>query len=182
MTKTKKKYLIISLLTVIFAAVICAFTIQTPQAVHAADSADSIFGSVVPYYNFTIREDMSTYDLSFGCDLSNLSELNQSLINTVIDQIKEKDLQLKTKDDPMKAKDEQIKNLQKLLENSQVLLKQEQDKEMKKLSMETHFEEVDKKLLELKEKLAERRKIDIEIKEKDKEKFWSKVLKKSLSK
>lgn len=38
MTKTKKKYLIISLLTVIFAAVICAFTIQPPQAVHAADS------------------------------------------------------------------------------------------------------------------------------------------------
>lgn len=37
MTKTKKKYLIISLLTVIFAAVICAFTIQPPQDVHAAD-------------------------------------------------------------------------------------------------------------------------------------------------
>ena len=110
-------------------------------------------------------------------DLSNLSELNQSLINTVIDQIKEKDLQLKTKDDQMKAKDEQIKNLQKLIENSQVLLKQEQDKEIKKLSMETHFEEVDKKLLELKEKLEERRKIDIEIKEKDKEKFWNRIFK-----
>ena len=110
-------------------------------------------------------------------DLSNLSELNQSLINTVIDQIKEKDLQLKTKDDQMKAKDEQIKNLQKLIENSQVLLKQEQDKEMKKLAMETHFEEVDKKLLELKEKLEERRKIDIEIKEKDKERFWSRIFK-----
>ena len=39
MTKTKKKYLIISLLTVIFAAVICAFTIQPPQAVHAATSS-----------------------------------------------------------------------------------------------------------------------------------------------
>ena len=77
----------------------------------------------------------------------------------------------------MKAKDEQIKNLQKLIENSQVLLKQEQDKEIKKLSMETHFEEVDKKLLELKEKLEERRKIDIEIKEKDKEKFWSRIFK-----
>ena len=79
MTKTKKKYLIISLLTVIFAAVICAFTIQPPQAVHAADSSDSIFGSVVPYYNFTIREDMSTYDLSFGCDLNNLSDPNNTI-------------------------------------------------------------------------------------------------------
>ena len=48
-------------------------------------------------------------------DLSNLSELNQSLINTVIDQIKEKDLQLKTKDDQIKAKDEQINSLQIIL-------------------------------------------------------------------
>lgn len=45
MIKTKKKYLIISLLTVIFMAVICAFTIQTPQAVHAADSSDVTFTS-----------------------------------------------------------------------------------------------------------------------------------------
>ena len=45
MIKTKKKYLIISLLTVIFTAVICAFTIQTPQAVHAADSVNSTFKS-----------------------------------------------------------------------------------------------------------------------------------------
>ena len=110
-------------------------------------------------------------------DLSNLSELNQNLINTVIEQIKEKDAQLRIKDDQMKAKDEQIQNLQKLIENSQVLLKQEQDKEIKKLSMETHFEEVDKKLLELKEKLEERRKIDIEIKEKEKEKFWNRIFK-----
>jgi hypothetical protein len=40
-----------------------------------------------------------------------------------------------------------------LIENNQVLLKQQQDKEINQLKLEEHFEEVDEKLMELKEKL-----------------------------
>lgn len=58
MIKTKKKYLIISLLTVIFAAVICAFTIQTPQAVHAADSTHPFnYCAPVVTYNTAVETD-----------------------------------------------------------------------------------------------------------------------------
>jgi hypothetical protein len=48
-------------------------------------------------------------------------------------------------------------------------LKQEQDKQIKQLQLEEHFQEVDEKLLDLREKL--------EHKEKDKKGFFKKFLK-----
>ncbi len=58
MIKTKKKYLIISLLTVIFAAVICAFTIQPSQAVHAADSTHAFnYCAPVVTYDTVVETD-----------------------------------------------------------------------------------------------------------------------------
>ena len=78
MIKTKKKYLIISLLTVIFTAVICAFTIQSPQAVYAATSSlfsgtprPNIYanpGAVSIYYptNFYLLDDATQEKIKSG--------------------------------------------------------------------------------------------------------------------
>ncbi|WP_338631869.1 hypothetical protein [Clostridium baratii] len=73
-------------------------------------------------------------------------ESNKELINMLKDQLKEKDIQLK-------EKDKQLNELINLNKNNQVLLKQQQDKELQQLQLVEHFEEVDKKLLELKGRL-----------------------------
>lgn len=78
-------------------------------------------------------------------DLLNLnSKLNIDLVNSLVDQLKEKD--------------KQISELHKLIENNQILLKQQQDKEIKQLNLEEHFQEVDQKLGDLREKMEQKKK------------------------
>ena len=102
---------------------------------------------------------------------TDINEINQELINAMLGQLNEKDIQIKEKDN-------QIKTLQKLIENSQMLLKQEQEKDLEKISMESHFEEFDKKLTDIKEKLDQRRKLEIELKEsREKKKLWNRIFK-----
>lgn len=64
----------------------------------------------------------------------------------------------------IQQKDKQINNMQKTIdelirlnENNQVLIKQQQDKEMKQLQLEEHFKEVDEKLIDLREKMENRK-------------------------
>lgn len=54
-------------------------------------------------------------------------------------------------------KDKQISELHKLIENSQILLKEEQKKSEQQLYLAEHFEEVDNKLQDLKEKMEQKR-------------------------
>ena len=72
-------------------------------------------------------------------DEDGLFNFNQELIRNLIEQLKEKDKQI-----------EKLINLNK---NNQVLLKQQQDKEVNQKLLEDHFQEVDKKLMDLKEKM-----------------------------
>ena len=76
-------------------------------------------------------------------DEEGLFNLNKELIENLLDQLKEKD--------------KQIAELHKLIENSQILLKEEQKKTDKQLYLEEHFEEVDSKLQDLKDKMEQRR-------------------------
>ena len=69
--------------------------------------------------------------------------MNQELIENLLDQLKEKD--------------KQIAELHKLIENSQVLLKEEQKKSEQQLYLAEHFEEVDNKLQDLREKMEQRK-------------------------
>ena len=75
--------------------------------------------------------------------------VNKGLINLLTDQLKEKDKQLE-------EKDRQIAELHRLIENSQVLLKEEQKKGEQQLYLAEHFEEVDQKLQDLREKMIEK--------------------------
>ena len=76
--------------------------------------------------------------------------INKELINLLTEQLKEKDTQLK-------EKDKQIAELHKLIENSQILLKEEQKKSDKQLYLEEHFQEVDDRLQDLREKMEQRK-------------------------
>ena len=76
-------------------------------------------------------------------DEEGLLNLNKELIENLLNQLKEKD--------------KQIAELHKLIENSQILLKEEQKKSDKQLYLEEHFEEVDNKLQDLREKMEQRK-------------------------
>lgn len=93
------------------------------------------------------KEFRETSDNEVASDY-NTEELmvNNELVTVLVEQLREKDSQIN-------AKDIQISELHKLIENNQILLKQQQDKELKQLQLEHHFQEVDQRLLELRTKM-----------------------------
>ena len=76
-------------------------------------------------------------------DEDGLLNLNKELIDNLLEQLKEKD--------------KQISELHRLIENNQILLKEEQKKSEQQLYLAEHFEEVDNKLQDLKEKMEKKR-------------------------
>lgn len=76
-------------------------------------------------------------------DEEGLFKFNKELIENLLNQLKEKD--------------KQIAELHKLIENSQILLKEEQKKSEQQLYLAEHFEEVDNKLQDLREKMDQKR-------------------------
>lgn len=90
--------------------------------------------------NEDIKNDASA---EASIDEEGLFNLNQELIQNLLNQLKEKD--------------RQISELHKLIENSQILLKEEQKKTEQQLYLAEHFEEVDNKLQDLKEKMEQRK-------------------------
>lgn len=88
-------------------------------------------------------------DLYEECAISDGYEdltINKQLINGLLKQLDEKDKQIQDLH-------KQIEELINLNKNNQVLLKQQQDKEINQKLLEDHFQEVDKKLIDLKEKM-----------------------------
>ena len=79
-----------------------------------------------------------------------LKELNKDYLNS----LKSENELLKKQ---LEEKDKQIAELHKLIENSQILLKEEQKKREQQLYLAEHFEEVDNKLQDLREKMEQKR-------------------------
>ena len=92
-----------------------------------------------------VENDKNKNDVNaeIATDRDDLFNFNKELIEGLLEQLKEKD--------------KQIAELHKLIENNQVLLKEEQKKVDKQLYLEEHFQEVDSKLQDLKEKMEEKR-------------------------
>ena len=63
---------------------------------------------------------------------------NDNIVGILLKQIKEKDIQ--------------INKLHDLIENNQVLIKNSQEREKEQVSLEDHFKDIDKKLLEIRDK------------------------------
>lgn len=89
------------------------------------------------------KENENDVNAEISIDEEGLFNLNKELIENLLNQLKEKD--------------KQIAELHKLIENSQILLKEEQKKSDQQLYLSEHFEEVDNKLQDLREKMEERR-------------------------
>lgn len=105
--------------------------------------------------NNNLKEEQDEIDISIDNKESEdfkleLKGLNKDYLNT----LKSENEVLRKQ---LNEKDKQIAELHKLIENSQVLLKEEQKKTDKQLYLEEHFEEVDSKLQDLKDKMEQRR-------------------------
>lgn len=102
--------------------------------------------------NLTINKKLN-YEVEQEVAIEGISSdltIDKELIKMLTDQLKEKDIQIK-------EKDKQIAELHKLIENSQILLKEEQKKSEQQLYLAEHFEEVDNKLQDLREKMEQKR-------------------------
>ena len=93
-------------------------------------------------------------DIDGECAISDGYEdltVNKQLINGLLKQLDEKDKQIQDLH-------KQIEELINLNKNNQVLLKQQQDKEINQKLLEDHFQEVDEKLMDLRERMDEKKK------------------------
>ena len=63
---------------------------------------------------------------------------NDNIVGILLKQIKEKDIQ--------------INRLHDLIENNQILIKNSQEREKEKVNLEEHFKEIDKKLIEIRDR------------------------------
>ena len=122
--------------------------------------------SDLKYYkaNNTVNEEVAT-----DSDFINTLKDN---INYLKDQAKQKDLQfinqLKEKDKQLENYSERLKQAHKLIENNQILLKEKPKQEI--LLLEEHFQDLDNKLIEIKDKMQN--------KDKDHQGLFQKLFKK----
>ena len=65
-------------------------------------------------------------------------EENNNVVNILLKQIEEKDIQ--------------INRLHDLIENNQILIKNSQEREKEQIKLEEHFNDIDKKLIEIRDK------------------------------
>ena len=100
--------------------------------------------------NLKVENNTGAINQEIATDRDDLINLNQDLINFLKQQLEEKDIQLR-------EKDKQIEELINLNKNNQVLLKQQQDKEINQKLLEDHFQEVDQKLMDLRDRMEEKK-------------------------
>lgn len=84
-----------------------------------------------------------------------LIKVKDDLINTLNEQVIFLKQQIKEKDLQTKEKDTQINELHTIVQNSQVLLKEKPQQEV--LQLEEHFQELDSKLMDIKQDMQERK-------------------------
>ena len=90
-----------------------------------------------------VENNTGAINQEIATDRDDLINLNQDLINFLKQQLEEKDKQI-----------EELINLNK---NNQILLKQQQDKEINQKLLEDHFQEVDQKLMDLRDRMEEKK-------------------------
>ena len=93
--------------------------------------------------NLKVGNNTGAINQEVATDRDDLINLNQDLINFLKQQLEEKDKQI-----------EELINLNK---NNQILLKQQQDKEINQKLLEDHFQEVDQKLMDLRDRMEEKK-------------------------
>jgi hypothetical protein len=115
---------------------------------------DGLKANVESLKDLNNKEIDNTPNEEAAADTENLN-VNLDLLNILKDQLNQKDLQLKTKDIQIDEKDNQIHDLHRLMENSQILLKDKPKQDV--LTLEEHFQELDNKFEDVREKMANRK-------------------------
>ena len=100
--------------------------------------------------NLKVENNTGAINQEIATDRDDLINLNQDLINFLKQQLEEKDIQLR-------EKDKQLEELINLNKNNQILLKQQEDKEINQKLLEDHFQEVDQKLMDLRDRMEEKK-------------------------
>lgn len=105
--------------------------------------------------NEEVKEDLNQKDIKepaseeTATDTEDLT-INKELVNTLIEQLKAKDIQIQ-------ALNERLQQEQELHKNTQVLLQQEKFKPQQDLlQLEEHLKEFDNRIVEIREKLEQR--------------------------
>ena len=111
---------------------------------------EDLFNLIKEELKVKSKEDEKCINREISMDKEVPFNLNVDLIDILKEQLREKDIQLR-------EKDKQIQELINLNKNNQVLLKQKQYKEIQQLKIEDHIKEFDEKLLNLKEKMEQKR-------------------------
>lgn len=111
---------------------------------------EDLFNLIKEELKVKSKEDEKCINREISMDKEVPFNLNVDLIDILKEQLREKDIQLR-------EKDKQIQELINLNKNNQVLLKQQQYKEIQQLKIEDHIKEFDEKLLNLKEKMEQKR-------------------------
>ncbi|MBX4267526.1 hypothetical protein [Clostridium estertheticum] len=89
-----------------------------------------------------------SYEIAMDAETLSTNEL---ALKALINQLKVKDLQLSEKDIQIQNLNNRLSQEQDLHKNTQILFKQQQPQQI--LQLEAHFEELDNKLIEIKDKM-----------------------------
>ena len=114
------------------------------------------------------KETYNTVNEEIATDTESLN-IDKELFKLLKDQLNQNSIQMQTKDKQIEELNERMKQLIELNKNSQILLKDKPQQDI--LLLETHFQELDTKLQEVKENMIER-------KEQHQKGFFSKIFKK----
>ncbi len=95
----------------------------------------------------------SSYEMAMDKETLSTNEL---ALKALLNQLKVKDLQLSEKDTQIQNLNNRLSQEQDLHKNTQILFKQQQPQQI--LQLEAHFEELDNKLIEIKDKMQNKKK------------------------
>ena len=107
--------------------------------------------------NVKTESDHKNNDKSIDDEVATDTEgfnINEELFNMLKDQLKEKDNQLNMMDKQLQESNERLKQAHNLIENNQVLLKAKPQQNV--LQLEEHFQDLDNKLIEIKDKMQKK--------------------------
>lgn len=117
----------------------------------------------------------TTSNNEIATDSEELS-INKEVFKLLKDQLKEQNLQLKEKDLQLKELNERLKQEQDLHKNTQILFKQQQPQDI--LLLEEHFQDLDTKLINIKERMESKNVTERNAPEELKKGFFKRIFKK----
>ena len=131
------------------------FIVKNKGITYVCDEGVALIKEGLNSLNGSLKEEESEVALDientqFNSFEEEFKDLNKDYINSL-------KLEIQNLKDQLEKKDSQIEELINLNKNNQILLKQQQDKEINQKLLEDHFQEVDQKLMDLRDRMEEKK-------------------------